>query len=499
MEGMDIQRGQEKEEGSGQTGRAWKRTSFCLSLAAAAIAAQLLILPAAEVKVRLHPRSIVLQSQASQSMNQATPIDNHQANESGAARQDNMIHQTASLELTSSPLASTGHTHHMHVSTAPGQDRMTNHTISKEPTSVSPTPTEHTSGPDRMAHQTASLQPSSHNHHMNVSVATGQDRLAPQVSDETLAALLKPGKCAADFISPPCDPFKMIDFDAQKFKDNSAKVPGIEAGYKRFTFGIEHGKLWVAYGDPKQARDFNSASQLVNILYDLAKEVRLETRFFAFFNDVPLDLDKRTYDPDRTSKKCKGPVGFHSILDPTSCLWSLPWNVRPRYVEIKDAYGYENKTNRAFWAGSEWPCGRVAHGECSRRVMVDASKKKPHVIWASFGKPLSFAEQFQFRFLMTSSPPHTYTGRLALFLRSNSVVVKFGPGWELAAQPAYAAMQDGVHLKLLSKRSKSSASSLLQELEHLEAAWEYLAPLTENAKSTMKWLDSPLSSVCYMF
>ncbi|CAE8702109.1 unnamed protein product [Polarella glacialis] len=36
-----------------------------------------------------------------------------------------------------------------------------------------------------------------------------------------------------------------------------------------------------------------------------------------------------------------------------------------------------------------------------------------------------FEEQFKYRFLPVSAPPHTVSGRILVFLRSNSLVVKF--------------------------------------------------------------------------
>jgi len=166
---------------------------------------------------------------------------------------------------------------------------------------------------------------------------------------------------------------------------------------------------------------------------------------------------------------------FSTATSPDHCDVSFPSGLRPNASEVHftpdwDKVRYDNKINIGFWRGGLWPGRRCGDWkESPRTLMVNASKtynsiinasfsgtacapKEPRdmCLWAQTTQPsvVSKDEMMKYRFLPTSAPACTYTGRLVDFLSSNSVVLKFSDGAEMAAQPMYAGLQDGVHLVL---------------------------------------------------
>eukprot|EP00931_Biecheleriopsis_adriatica_P075516 TRINITY_DN49363_c0_g1_i1.p1 TRINITY_DN49363_c0_g1~~TRINITY_DN49363_c0_g1_i1.p1 ORF type:complete len:572 (+),score=87.92 TRINITY_DN49363_c0_g1_i1:62-1777(+) len=346
-----------------------------------------------------------------------------------------------------------------------------------------------------------------------------------------LEELLKPGRCAADFIKPPCDPFKVAEYDLDKYEDQTLALPKIEDGYKLFTFGAADGKLYVAYGTQASRSSAPAASATARYMYLLSKHIPISTMFKARFNDVPWDINVvpiGNHGRRSASEKCTHltkTATFHTVSDPRSCDISLPWGVRPgKILRMNDQIPFAEKRNQAFWGGSIWPCsGRTEGGmkNCPRYYMARASKKYPEVIKAFFtppkesekgrtkmpkeidkyqliGQKLPENEQLKYRFLMTSSPSVTYTGRLVNFLSTHSVVVKFGHGFEYAAQPLYGGLQDGVHLKLLHKPKSDDILWWVPTLQKMEANPDMLAQIADNARTYIGWVDSDFGALCYM-
>ncbi|CAJ1368917.1 unnamed protein product [Effrenium voratum] len=130
---------------------------------------------------------------------------------------------------------------------------------------------------------------------------------------------------------------------------------------------------------------------------------------------------------------------------------------------------YRSKQNLGFWRGAVWPARRCGDWRRSPRVlMCQASQKHPDVLNASLGslqcgpkepselcelirtwRPhrVNFSEQFQYRFLLTSTPKCTYTGRMTPFLSSTSVVAMFSNGEEAVGQVLHGAFEEDVHFK----------------------------------------------------
>lgn len=230
--------------------------------------------------------------------------------------------------------------------------------------------------------------------------------------------------------------------------------------------------------------DKPSVQRTARLLQRVYNEEPFETELLTLFGDVPGQVRPK---PEKQGN-CKGYFYFHTASHPHFCDVALPVGIRPSLGEgdIEDRLGlqdeaFRGKTNRGVWRGSSWPaarCGKAA--DSPRSIMVQASRQHPKIIDAAFvdskhdPNRLDLDAVLRHRFLMTSAPSCTYTGRVLKFLFSNSVVTKFGPGFEVAGQPLYGGLQDGVHLKLLTKQTASDKMGWLQTLRSMQAKFGFV-------------------------
>jgi len=205
---------------------------------------------------------------------------------------------------------------------------------------------------------------------------------------------------------------------------------------------------------------------------------------------------------------------FSTGSHPYFCDVSLPSGTRPSASILEDTVPYEAKINQAFWRGSVWPSRRCGPWKESPRVlMVKASAlgstainasfcardckepKEPEDLcrWVRQQKPgcVPFEEQLKYRFLPTSAPSCAYTGRLQVFIQTNSIVSKFTKPAELDSQPMYGGLQDNVHLVLLKPKTWEG------QLKQLQKSPESLAQIPRNAKAYSRWALSQDVRDCY--
>ena len=102
-------------------------------------------------------------------------------------------------------------------------------------------------------------------------------------------------------------------------------------------------------------------------------------------------------------------------------------------------------------------------------------------------------EQFNYRFLLTTAPRCTYTGRVLQFLSSNSVTAIFSNGPRAVAQVAYAAFQENVHFKFV------HAAHYLEEIQEMQRRWKELEALPREARRRWQWLTRDEVLQCYMY
>lgn len=366
------------------------------------------------------------------------------------------------------------------------------------------------------------------------SSGTGRDICFPEVANESakdtisakVAKALEPGDCALEGIKPPCDPFKLIKHDLDKFAAIK-RPPRFVGGEKKLHFGVANGHVFVAYlpifrrRSTKPSIADGQARKVAEMLYRISQQDEFfQTEFASMYNDV---VGESGASPRTGGKKCKGWAMFHPIADNTRCSLTLPWGIRPGLMPLNDTISFWNKTNQVFWGGSYAPCGYRSGGymNCGRFWAVVASNLYPDLINARFfnnGQALpkktvcnktklsfdfekmDFQNQFKYRFLITSAAPVSVTGRLQHFLASNSILLKFSTGWEKAGQASYAGLQDGVHLKLLkNERGKRGKLDWVETVKTMIADSDRFAPLSENARAYMKWLQDPRADVCYLW
>ncbi|CAJ1368920.1 unnamed protein product, partial [Effrenium voratum] len=186
---------------------------------------------------------------------------------------------------------------------------------------------------------------------------------------------------------------------------------------------------------------------------------------------------------------------------------------------------YRSKQNLGFWRGAVWPARRCGDWRRSPRVlMCQASQKHPDVLNASLGslqcgpkepselcelirtwRPhrVNFSEQFQYRFLLTSTPKCTYTGRMTPFLSSTSVVAMFSNGEEAVGQVLHGAFEEDVHFKYvhagISAPIPSSFQLAVEELRQMQRDWEPLEALSVNARKRWAWATDRDTLHCYLY
>ncbi|CAE7229639.1 unnamed protein product [Symbiodinium sp. CCMP2592] len=128
---------------------------------------------------------------------------------------------------------------------------------------------------------------------------------------------------------------------------------------------------------------------------------------------------------------------------------------------------------------------------------LDCGDKEPQDLCREVKKlkahRVSWLEQLRYRFLLTSAPKCTYTGRVYPFAASNSVVAMFSNGRHGVSQAIYAALQDNVHVKLVHEKA------FVEEIRSMQASWRELAALPPRAQSVYDWATSSDVRICYMY
>lgn len=196
-----------------------------------------------------------------------------------------------------------------------------------------------------------------------------------------------------------------------------------------------------------------------------------------------------------------------------------------------DAFIHEpfcGKINKLFWRGSAWPTQRCpdhfaryggpkSYLESNRAQISRVSQDHPELLDAGFTNfdqdwgnahfaehfklvpSVPIAEQFRYQFLITAAPACSYTGRVAQFLSSSSVVVKFADLYEFAAQSLYAGLQDGVHLLHIYGKDPHwrQGAGLLEQLRHIQQGWRFFEGLSVNGQAYSAWAHSPEVILCY--
>lgn len=334
------------------------------------------------------------------------------------------------------------------------------------------------------------------------------------------------GRCGAEFLKPPCDMFKFIDHDMGKWKDQSVlpsqvmlsqqkPLPDLPIDRKEALLGSFKGQVFLVYSNVN-AEGLDKAlhtallPQLLSIAEAAALEgsAALDVEFVAHTSDLPL-LDRKKPGP------CTGRFVFSSGSGPQYCDATLPPGVRPEVTRIvRDSdMPYAEKLNVAFWRGGARPANRCGDWRKSPRFLMPmASREHPDVINASVsgtnveGPPdllnalaklmpqrVPSEEQFKYRFLATTAPRCSYTGRVLQFFSSNSVVAMFSNGRKAVAQVAYAAFQENVHFKFL------HVEHFIEEIRQMQKNWRALEALPRNARRRWDWLTSHEVRRCYLY
>lgn len=337
--------------------------------------------------------------------------------------------------------------------------------------------------------------------------------------------MLEPGRCAAGFIEPPCDLFKFLEYDLAKWPDRSVRPEQVRGAsmklWKRGLVGMFGGHAYLAVDEDSVAAGPRFFQHAEDTMFEAFRKL------LALGEDVAVDVELQFYTGDpAVTPKHSGEVGqracagresaFATASHPGYCGLSFPSGTRPTASAVEDAVPYRDKVNLAFWRGSPSPARRcTGDWQSSPRVrMVRASAAHPDVVNASFSTvmcgrndPASmcewlrtveahevpYQEQLRYRFLPTSAPECTYTGRTQNFATTNSITAMFGGGGGGAAQPLYGGLRDGVHLVLL------EAESFVQQLQTLQSGWERLGGLAENAQAYARWALSEETQACYLY
>ncbi|CAJ1368922.1 unnamed protein product, partial [Effrenium voratum] len=265
-----------------------------------------------------------------------------------------------------------------------------------------------------------------------------------------------------------------------------------------------------------QELDIGAFKQTLRFLSVIAQSAAVDTEFVVHSSDVP--------QVERPGRRRLGGCGgrrciFSTSSGPRFCDIAMGPGLRP-FIKSPTEPGvtdvpYRSKQNLGFWRGAVWPARRCGDWRRSPRVlMCQASQKHPDVLNASLGslqcgpkepselcelirtwRPhrVNFSEQFQYRFLLTSTPKCTYTGRMTPFLSSTSVVAMFSNGEEAVGQVLHGAFEEDVHFKYV------HAGRFVEELRQMQRDWEPLEALSVNARKRWAWATDRDTLHCYLY
>eukprot|EP00439_Symbiodinium_sp_Y106_P046287 s2313_g5.t3 len=334
----------------------------------------------------------------------------------------------------------------------------------------------------------------------------------------------RPGKCAAEFLEPPCEMFKMIRYGMSNWRDKEVRQGQVDLetsftkdDKKEALVGSFGGRLYLVYRErPERMRDSVVWFEVLDLLAELTAQVQLDVEFVIHTSDVPMvekSADKVCGHKDRfVFSVSGGPLFCDVALGPGVRGTSL---LRAGDDLRKSDIPYEQKINLGFWRGAPWPARRCGSWKRSPRILMPkASLQHPDVLNASLStldcgdkepqdlcrevktlkaQRVSWLEQLRYRFLLTSAPKCTYTGRVYPFAASNSVVAMFSNGRHGVSQAIYAALQDNVHVKLVHEKA------FVEEIRSMQASWRELAALPPRAQSVYDWATSSDVRICYMY
>ena len=371
--------------------------------------------------------------------------------------------------------------------------------------------------------------------------------------------------CDAKHVKPPCNPFKILPFDLDKWRPRSVMPSQINPHYectaakggctlrphpKLAAVGVlgRQGRqtLWALYPYSKVESTVNPTPDyhlhnLAAALQEMASEYDLpEVEFRVTSKEVPMT--------GRKNRSCTARgFGVHHLSSPDSCDMALPTGLRYQYTNVSGAFGStqqcvhlpsqcsrpygatptERKRNMAFWTGALWPITRckTPPEKSTRFLLAVASTLHPRVLNASFGNfnandkqtmkafaalkatatrkldrlrfsHTPFAEHDRYRFLLSASPPCTYTGRVGDILLSNSVLMKFSRDQQ-AAETLYGGLQAGLHYIPLTKQNFLNEIRAAQN-EESSSGNARSRQLVANANRYARWALSRRTIKCYL-
>ena len=278
-----------------------------------------------------------------------------------------------------------------------------------------------------------------------------------------------------------------------------------------------------------------------------AKELRGNVQTAQKGNGTHRRANRNADNRTRFRRSCKGfGFGVHHLSSPDSCDMALPTGLRYQYTNVSGAFGStqqcvhlghcsrpygatptERKRNMAFWTGALWPIMRcnTPPEKSTRFLLAVASTLHPGVLNASFVNfnandkqtmkafaalkatatreldrlrfsHTPFAEHDRYRFLLSASPPCTYTGRVGDILLSNSVLMKFSKDQQ-AAETLYGGLQAGLHYIPLTKQNFLSEIRAAQN-EESSSGNARSRQLVANANRYARWALSRRTIKCYL-
>ncbi|CAJ1329477.1 unnamed protein product [Effrenium voratum] len=350
------------------------------------------------------------------------------------------------------------------------------------------------------------------------SPVTPEPELQPRQPEQSPLKAASKHRCGAEFMTAPCDMFSFIDHDMKKWGDRSIHNGQVRLADKQdknqALLGSFHGRLYLVYKqNVRKDLEFGAFWKTLQLLSAVAESHPLDTEFLVHSSDVPVEPRANPAHRCDQAERCV----FSTSSGPRFCDLSLPPGVRP-FLTAEGEGGdvaYAEKRNLGFWRGSIWPARRCTNDWRSPRVlMCQESLKHPEVLNASLGgldcgrkeppelcklihswRPhrVPFDEQLKYRFLLTSTPACTYTGRVSRFLNSNSVVAMFSNGKEAVGQVLHAAFEEDVHFKYV------HAGSFVEEVRQMQRDWEKLEELSVNARRKWSWATHHETVTCYMY